>query len=134
MPQPRIPGSPSSRPSPPPELSPRERELWTDIVDNRPPNYFTPETHVLLKALVTHSWLAEQAAADTRAHNTPRNRMELRRENEMVAMLAGKLRLGKVGMRSHQSVDYNNATKGVLRKRLWEAPKRDGRGTQTEAE
>jgi hypothetical protein len=129
MPQPRIPGSPSSRPSPPPELSPREAELWTDIVDGRPPNYFGKETWPLLLALIMHCWLAEQMAEDVRAHNTPRNRAELRRENQMVAMLAGKLRLGKVGMRSHQSVDYNAATKGVVRRRLWVVPKKSDAGT-----
>ena len=119
MPQPRVPGSQSSRPSPPSELSERERQLWLDLIDSRPANYFaTRETWPLLKALVMHAWQCEILAEDLRKGPTRSARNEYRRESQMVAQLASKLRLGKVGQRSHQSSEYNE-TLGSPRRRLW---------------
>src|SRR5262245_35366510 len=81
MPQPRIPGV--SRPPPPAELSPREREIWIDIVDSRPLHYFGRETFPMLAALCMHAAQAELLAAELRRNSTQKNRDEHRKQTAM---------------------------------------------------
>jgi len=117
MPQPRIPGA--SRPPPPAELSPREREIWIDIVDSRPLHYFGRETFPMLAALCTHAAQAELLAAELRRNSTQKNRDEHRKQTAMIATLSTRLRLSKLGRRKHQSSEEREAS-GAPRRRLWQ--------------
>jgi len=57
---PLIPGGEHDKPSPPPELSDEEREIWTTTVEAMRPGWFTPETLPLLRRYCMHAMLAQQ--------------------------------------------------------------------------
>jgi len=101
---PAIPGQ--GRPLPPPELTERERHIWTACVESRPLNYFDPGTWPLLKAYAMHAVLAEDRAAELRKHSTDKLRREHRQQTAMLANLATRLRLTKLGQRRDQRSDY----------------------------
>jgi len=118
--QPKIPGA--GRPPPPAEMSQREQQIWQSVVDSKPLNYFDAGVLPLLAALCTHQWQSELIAQEMRHHPMPRLRVEFRRETAMVATLASRLRLGKIGLRKHQSSEALEAA-SAPRRRLWEVMK-----------
>jgi hypothetical protein len=65
-----------------------------------------------------HTLLAEQTAVEIRRNPTPRLRVEFRRETEMISTISSRLRLGKVGLRKHQSSEALEA-QSAPRRRLW---------------
>ena len=113
---PRIPGA--ERPPPPAELSPREQQIWIDIVEARPLHYFGRETWPMLTALCTHAAQAELLAAELRRHPSQKNRDEHRKQTLAVATLSTRLRLSKLGRRKHQSSEEREAS-GAPKRRLW---------------
>jgi hypothetical protein len=120
MPAPQIPGE--GRPPPPADLSPRERAIWTSIVDSRPAHYFDAGSLILLSAYCTNAWQCELLAREVRLHpNIRLIRAEYRCQVNVVAMLAHKLRISKLSSRGHQSVEANE-TKGAPSCRLWAVP------------
>ena len=112
-----IPGG--GRPPPPQELSAREREIWTDAVQSRPLYYFDAPTLPLLAAFCTHATIVEELAAELRTNPTERLRKEHRQETAVLAMLATKLRLSKLGRRPHQRTDAEEIAR-TPKRRLWE--------------
>ncbi len=58
---------PQERPKPPPDLTEEQAREWTIIVNRMPADWFTPETHCLLEALVCHICLARMIAAELKA-------------------------------------------------------------------
>jgi len=117
MPLPQIPGS--KRPPPPADMSKREAEIWTDIVDSRPAFYFDRSTFPMLAALCMHAAQAELLAAELRRNSTQKNRDEHRKQTAMIATLSTRLRLSKLGQRKHQSIEERDAS-GAPRRRLWQ--------------
>ena len=116
MPLPQIPGS--KRPPPPADMSKREAEIWTDIVDSRPAFYFDRSTFPMLAALCMHAAQAELLAAELRRNSTQKNRDEHRKQTAMIAALSTRLRLSKLGRRKHQSSEEREAS-GAPKRRLW---------------
>jgi hypothetical protein len=120
MPLPQIPGS--KRPPPPADMSPREQQIWRDIVDARPVFYFGRETYPMLEALCMHAMQAEMLAAELRRNPTRHLRNEHRKQTAMIATLSTRLRLSKLGRRKHQSSEEREAA-SAPRRRLWEVVK-----------
>jgi hypothetical protein len=113
---PIVPGG--GRPPPPPELSEREREIWIQTVEARPLNFFEKATLPLLEAYCQHVVLCRQLAAELRLGSTPERRAEFRRQTAIMASLATKLRLTKLGLRRHQRTDAEEID-ATPRRRLW---------------
>jgi hypothetical protein len=115
---PILPGK--GRPPPPPELSERERKLWTDVVESRPLNFFDSGTLPLLAAYCMHTILARDLAAELRIHITDKLRKAYRQETSMLATLSSKLRLAKLqnGRRKHQHSDAEEIER-TPKRRLW---------------
>jgi hypothetical protein len=96
-PAPIIPGR-GGRPSPPAELSDREKEIWTACIESRPVNYFTPEVFDLLRAYAMHAVMSQDLAVELRKHPTDKLRKMFRQEKMSLCTIASKLRLAsKVG-------------------------------------
>jgi hypothetical protein len=100
-------------------MTAREKEIWTDAVQSRPLHYFDAPTWPLLAAYCIHAVLTEELAADMRTHATDKLRKEHRQETAILAMLASRLRLGKLGLRPHQRTDAE-AIARTPKRRLWE--------------
>jgi hypothetical protein len=113
---PAIPGQ--GRPEPPVELSDGERQIWVACVESRPLNYFDKATWPLLKAYCMHAVLARDLAAELRRHATDKLRREHRQQTAMLANLATRLRLTKLGTRRDQRSDESEIAK-TPRRRLW---------------
>jgi hypothetical protein len=113
---PAIPGQ--GRPEPPPELSEREAQIWTACVESRPLGYFDKATWPLLKAYCMHAMLAHDLAAELRKHPTDKLRREHRQQTAMVANLATRLRLTKLGRRRDQRIEQVEVAK-TPKRRLW---------------
>src|SRR5215471_14555209 len=112
---PAIPGQ--GRPEPPVELTEREAQIWTACVENRPLGYFDASTWPLLAAYCLHAVLAENLAADLRRRATDKLRREHRQQTAMIANLATRLRLTKLGQRRDQRSEESEIAK-VPRRRL----------------
>jgi len=118
FPAPLIPGA--GRPPPPKDLSEREREIWIQAVESRPLHYFDAPTLPLLAAFCMHATIVEELARELRANPTDKLlRKEHRQESAVLAMLATKLRLSKLGRRPHQRTDAEQIAR-VPKRRLWE--------------
>src|SRR5262245_9902693 len=103
FPAPMVPGA--GRPLPPKDLSEREREIWSAAVESRPLYFFDPPTWPLLSCFCIHATIIEELAVELRTKPTERLRREHRQQTATLAMLATKLRLGKLGRRPHQRTD-----------------------------
>jgi hypothetical protein len=116
-PAPIIPGR-GGRPSPPAELSDREKEIWTVCIESRPVNYFTPEVFDLLRAYAMHAVMSQDHAVELRKHPTDKLRKMFRQEKMSLCTIASKLRLCKQGRRVHQSSEQAEVAR-TPRRRLW---------------
>jgi hypothetical protein len=116
---PRIPGR--GRPTPPPELTEEERIVWRDAVEARPPHFYDPATLPVLEVYCQHVVLCNQLAAELRIESTPERRAEFRKQTAVMASLATKLRLTKIGLRPHQRTDAEEIAK-TPKRRLWAVP------------
>jgi hypothetical protein len=113
---PAIPGQ--GRPEPPVELSDSERQIWVACVESRPLNYFDKSTWPLLKAYCMHAVQAANLAAELRRHATDKLRREHRQQTAMLANLATRLRLTKLGTRRDQRSEQGEIAK-TPKHRLW---------------
>ena len=115
---PHLPGG--GRPPPPKDLSEREWEIWVAAVESRPLHFFDPPTWPLLAAYCVHATLTEELAAELRTNPTDKLlRKEHRQQTAVLAMLATKLRLSKLGRRPHQRTDAEEIAR-TPKRRLWE--------------
>jgi hypothetical protein len=118
----------NARPEPPPELTPRERQLWKDITDSMPSHWFTPACQPLLRVLIVHIVNSEYLAAALReiwAAPAPTNSERFVALNQMLALsgkiIAGisqKLRLTPHSRTSAAAADF--ARRNVPTSRPWE--------------
>jgi hypothetical protein len=108
------------RPPPPSDLSERERQIWNDVVESRPLNFFDAGTLALLAAYCMHAIQARDLAAELRLRATDKLRKAYRQETSMLATLSSKLRLAKLqsGRRKHQHSDAEEIEK-TPKRRLW---------------
>ncbi len=94
-----VPISAVQRPDPPPEFSPEEREVWELTVRGMRADWFSPETHPLLRAYCVEAAMAEHWERALRATGGPGDRKfgQLaglhRSATKTMAMLATRLRL-----------------------------------------
>jgi len=119
---PLVPGQ--GRPLPSPELSAPERQVWIQTVEARPLHFFDTATWPLLEAYCASVVECRRLAAELRVHSTPKRRDECRKQTALMASLATKLRLTKLGQRAHQRTDQE-AIEATPRRRLWMVPPRD---------
>jgi len=126
----------NSRPEPPPNLTERERELWSDIVGSMPPHHFGAQVTPLLRQLIVHIVNAEFLGAAVRqiwattapVHFTERFHTELQGqlvvESKIIAELSHKLRLTPAARTTLRAADF--ARRNTPQVRPWEDDDDDG--------
>jgi hypothetical protein len=97
------------RPEPPPELAEDEAKIWRDSVSGMRGGWFSPITHVLLKAYCLQAAIAEQCGRELRKLDVQDRRyarlagMHLRATRSMLTT-ATKLRISPSSSRSPKYV------------------------------
>lgn len=115
------------RPAPPEDLNDFQKQLWRDVVDTRPADWFRKDTYPLLRGYTKHAWQADEIdklLSERFDSEDPEERAEIEdllkaRERESRAMMA----LAR-SMRITQQSNYDPKTaaraKEAPSKRPWE--------------
>ena len=108
------------RPDPPAKLNPLEAEVWKITVDSMPPEWFPPETHVLLQRYCVHvAGLAFIDKTIKSIENAPEGDLDRwleltdarRKEDHAITMLATKMRLSQQSSYNKMQADTSKRTK-----------------------
>lgn len=116
------------RPDAPLELTPEETEEWTAIVDTMPADWFTRETHGLLRQYCRHVVMARRVAQliDTEMARDEIDYGALDKLGQMQARETASIKAMSASMRISQQSSYNAKTAATGKsnrtaKRPWES-------------